>query len=146
MSVLVCWQKAKKAKKAHGPWKPLAADKLFHFKGVHFKVCEGARVWDSQGGWGADVGKERVVWKKNSIFINDVVFFMTGGNRSLKKNFCCCELVFVVVKKQYFFFMTLAALTRVVVTGVQQAQGVDAAQAQGAGQGTEGDEALRRTH
>jgi len=33
-----------------------------------------------------------------------------------------------------------------VVTGVQQAQGVDAAQAQGAGQGTEGDEALRRTH
>jgi len=24
-------------KKAHGPWKPLSADKLFHFKGVHFK-------------------------------------------------------------------------------------------------------------
>jgi hypothetical protein len=30
-------KQAKKAKKAHGPWKPLAADKLFHFKGVHFK-------------------------------------------------------------------------------------------------------------
>ena len=27
----------KNGKKAHGPWKPLAADKLFHFKGVHFK-------------------------------------------------------------------------------------------------------------
>jgi hypothetical protein len=30
-------KQAKKAKKAHGLWKPLAADKLFHFKGVHFK-------------------------------------------------------------------------------------------------------------
>jgi len=30
-------KQSKKAKKAHGPWKPLAADKLFHFKGVHFK-------------------------------------------------------------------------------------------------------------
>jgi len=39
----VCGQKAKKAKKAHGLWKPLAADKLFHFKGVHFKVCERVR-------------------------------------------------------------------------------------------------------
>jgi len=31
----VWWKQAKK--KAHGPWKPLSADKLFHFKGVHFK-------------------------------------------------------------------------------------------------------------
>ena len=28
---------AKKGKKAHGPWKPLAANKLLNFKGVHFK-------------------------------------------------------------------------------------------------------------
>jgi len=30
-------KQAKKAKKATGPWKPMTADKLFHFKGVHFK-------------------------------------------------------------------------------------------------------------
>jgi hypothetical protein len=27
----------KKAKKAHKPWKPMAANQLFKFKGVHFK-------------------------------------------------------------------------------------------------------------